>query len=178
MKELFIYKKHMLGLLTAIKKPAVIVPALGLVSLTDCQLAFFLLLIFLAADFLTGVIASWSIWKASKIDSSFWKTEFSSYKIRMSIIKTVTYFLLILLTYGIEVIFRIKTFENTLTEHEITLTLVSIAIACAVEFYSIFFENLPKAGFDIEKKVKAIFVKVKKAVISMKSLKNDDNSIT
>lgn len=177
MKELLVYKKHAIGLLTAIKKPAVAFPAIGMITLSDCQWGISLLFVLMLFDFVTGVLASWSLWKNSKIESSFWQKGFTSVRIRESVVKSITYFLLIMCAYGIETIFKIKTFKaESYTEHQITLTLAAIAIACAIEFYSIFFENLPKAGFSIEVKVKAIFVKVKSAISSVRSLKNGDNS--
>jgi hypothetical protein len=176
MKELLIYKKHALVLLTGIKKPAIAIPAVGMITLSDCQLGIFLLFGLMTLDFFTGVLASWNLWKDSKIESNFWKYGFSSSRIRQSIVKSVTYFLFIMCAYGIESIFKIKTFRaESYTEHQITLTLVSIAVSCAIEFYSIFFENLPKAGFSIENKVKAIFVKVKTAVTSVKEITNGDD---
>lgn len=179
MKELLLYKKHAIGLLTAIKKPAIAIPAIGMLTLTDCQWGMFLLFGLMSLDFITGVLASWNLWKDSKIESNFWKYGFSSSRLRTSLVKSITYFLFIICAYGIEQIFKIKTFKaESYTEHQITLTLFAIAVACAIEFYSIFFENLPKAGFSIELKVKAIFIKVKTAVKSVKELTNDDNSTT
>ncbi|HAP94535.1 phage holin family protein [Epilithonimonas hominis] len=176
MKELKTYKHHALLFLTAVKKPAVAIPTIGMVSLSDCQLGIFLLIILMLLDFITGVFASWVIWENSKVESKFWKYGFTSTRIRLSLVKCVTYFLFILCAFGIEYIFKIKSWKaENYTEHTITLTLITIAIACAIEFYSIFFENLPKAGFDIEKKVKLIFVKVKKAVTSVKDITNGSN---
>jgi hypothetical protein len=177
-KEIKIYKHHFLAVLTAVKKPAVIIPALGLISFSSCQLGILLLIGLITLDFITGVYASWNLWKDSKIESNFWKYGFSSNRVRMSVVKAVTYFLFILCAYGIEVIFKIKSFGiNAYSEHEITLTLFTIAISCAIEFYSIFFENLPKAGFDIGAQVTTIFNKIKSAVLSVKDIaQNDDNS--
>lgn len=176
MKELLIYKKHAIGLLTAFKKPSVAFPALGMLTLSDCQLGMFLLLGLMIFDFITGVLASWNLWKDSKIESNFWKFGFSSSRIRESVMKSVTYFLLIMCAYWIETTFKIKTFKaENYTDHQVSLTLLAIAISCAIEFYSIFFENLPKAGFSIENKVKAIYVKIKSAVSAIRNLKDGGN---
>ncbi|SHK69867.1 phage holin family protein [Epilithonimonas mollis] len=175
--ELQNYKHHAFAFLTAVKKPAVAVPTVGMISLSDCQLGIFLLIILMLLDFITGVFASWVIWENSKVESKFWKYGFTSTRLRLSLVKCVTYFLFILCAFGIEYIFKIKSWKaENYTEHQITLTLITIAIACAIEFYSIFFENLPKAGFDIETKVKLIFSKFKKAVTSVKDLTNGDSS--
>ncbi|MGG7468674.1 phage holin family protein [Chryseobacterium arthrosphaerae] len=180
MKELLIYKKPAIALLTAVKKPAVIVPAVGIMTVSDCVLGIFLLLGLMALDFVTGVLASWNIWKSSKIESNFWKYGFSSSRIRLSIAKSVTYFLLIICSYGIEVIFRIKSFgSNNYTDHELTLSLLAIAFSCSIEMYSIFFENLPKAGFDIWNYFKKMASKIKSGLTTIKDItKNDSNGIT
>ena len=180
MNELLVYKHHLIAVLTAVKKPAIIIPTIGFMTFSSWQLAMFLLLILMAVDFMTGVLASWSFWKASKIESSFWKYGFSSSKVRLSIAKSVTYFLFIILSFGIEIMFRIKSFgSNSYTDHEITLTLIAIALSCAIEFYSIFFENLPKAGFDIWEKFKAITDKIKTGITTVKDITNgNDNGTT
>lgn len=179
MKELLIYKKNAIAISAAIKKPAIIAPTLGLVTFSDSLLGIFLLLGLMAVDFITGVLASWNIWKNSKIESNFWKYGFSSSRIRLSIAKSVTYFLFILCSYSIEVIFRIKSFgSNNYTDHELTLSLLAIAVACSIEFYSIFFENLPKAGFDIWGYFKKITAKIKSGIKTVKDITDDNSNST
>ncbi len=181
MKELSVYKHHVIAILTAVKKPTIIIPAVGLMSFSSCQLAMFLLLVLMAIDFATGVLASWNIWHNSKIESNFWKYGFSSSRVRLSLVKSVTYFLFIICSYGIEIIFRVKSFGvSSYSDHEITLTLIAIALSCAIEVYSIFFENLPKAGFDIWDKLKMIAIKIKDGVTTVKDITNvnNDNSPT
>ncbi|AZA90914.1 Holin family [Chryseobacterium nakagawai] len=179
MKELLIYKKHIIAVLTAIKKPAIILPTIGFVTFSDNLMGIILLIGLMAADFITGVLASWNMWKNSKIESNFWKYGFSSSRIRLSIVKSVTYFLFILCTYGIEVIFRVKSFgKNGYTDHELTLSLFAVAIACSIEFYSIFFENLPKAGFDIWSYFKKITAKIKSGIKTVKEITDDNNNTT
>ncbi len=175
------YEKYSLAFLTAVKKPAVILPAVGVASLTSCQLAIFFLLGLMAADFGTGVFASWVIWKndPTKEGLKFIKHGISSDKIRLSLVKSVTYFMFIICAYGLEYIFKIKSFRaETYTDHQVTLTLIAIAIACAIEFYSIIFENLPKAGFSIESNVKKIYAVAKSVMSAIKNFKNGNNGPT
>jgi len=179
MKEFFIYKKYSLAFITAVKEPAVIIPAVWLASLSSCQLGVALLFGLMIGDFFSGVYASWVIFKQNPTNEGlrFRKHGFSSEKIRLSLSKSVTYFLFIMGAYGIEWVFKIKSFRaESYTDHQITITLISIAISCAIEFYSIFFENLPKAGFSIEVQVKAIYGKVKSVMTAIKNLRNGDNS--
>jgi len=178
MRELLTYKKTAIAVLTAVKKPTVAIPAVGLVTFSSYQLGIFLLLFFMTLDFITGVLASWILWKDSKAQSNFWKYGFSSRRLRLSVVKSVTYFLFILCAYSLETTFKLKPFGSTYTDHPVTITLVTIAIACSIELYSIFFENLRKAGFDIEKKVRTIFSKIKNAVKSVRELRDGDNNST
>lgn len=165
------YEHYVIGILTSIKKPAVLIPTIGVLELTNLQLALVLLFGLLSIDYITGVLASWINHK-KQFGTSFWKDSvngFSSEKWKKSLVKTITYFLFILTTWAIEKVFQIKPFTTSYTHvGNITLTLGAIGLSCGIEFYSIFFENLPKAGFNIEdrflklfNKVKSIFTKVK-----------------
>lgn len=172
------YEKYTLALLTGLQKPAVMIPAVGIATLSSCQLGLILLFGFMLGDFCSGLYASWVMFKQNPANEAlrFWKDGFSSEKIRLSLSKSVTYFLFIMGAFGIESVFKIKSFKaETYTDHQITLTLISIAISCAIEFYSIFFENLPKAGFSIETQVKAIYGKVKAVTNALKNLRNGNN---
>ena len=165
------YEHYVTGILTSIKKPEVLIPTIGVLKLTNLQLAIILLLGLLSVDYITGVLASWINHK-KLFGTSFWKDSingFSSEKWKKSLVKTITYFLFILTTWAIEKVFQIKPFNTFYSDiGNITITLVAIGLSCGIEFYSIFFENLPKAGFNIEdsflklfNKIKSIFTKVK-----------------
>lgn len=171
MANIKLYEHYVTGILTSIKKPAVLIPTIGVLELTNLQLAIVLLFGLLSVDYITGVLASWVNHK-KQFGTSFWKDSvngFSSEKWKKSLVKTITYFLFILTTWAIEKVFQIKPFTTSYTHvGNITLTLGAIGLSCGIEFYSIFFENLPKAGFNIEdrflklfNKVKSIFTKVK-----------------
>ena len=171
------YEHYITGILTSIKKPAVIIPTIGILELTNLQLALALLFGLLFIDYITGVLASWINHKKN-FKTSFWKDSvngFSSEKWKKSLVKIITYFLFILLTYEIEYIFQIKSFTSDYSDLKITITLFAIAISCGIEFYSIFFENLPKAGFDIEKKFMKLFDKAKSIFTKVKNF-NDEKT--
>ena len=158
------YEHYVTGILTSIKKPAIIIPTIGILELTNIQLALALLFGLLFIDYITGVLASWINHKKN-FKTSFWKDSvngFSSEKWKKSLVKTITYFLFILTTWCIEKVFQIKPFNTSYSNiGNITITLGAIGITCGTEFYSIFFENLPKAGFNIEKEFMKLFTKVK-----------------
>ena len=164
------YEHYITGILTSIKKPSVIIPTIGIIELSNIQLGLWLLFFLLSMDYFTGVYASWINYKKENGKRFFKDSQngFSSKLWKQSVTKVITYFLFILLTYAIEYIFQIKSFTSNYSDLKITITLFAIAISCGIEFYSIFFENLPRAGFDIENrflklfnKIKSIFTKVK-----------------
>lgn len=175
------YQNYSFAFLASVQKPAVVIPALGIASLSSCQFGVLLLFGLMIGDFLSGVYASWVVFKQDPANEGlrFRKNGFSSEKIRLSLSKSVTYFLFIIGAYGLEWVFKLKSFRaETYTDHQITITLITIAISCAIEFYSILFENLPKAGFSIEVQLKAIYGKVKAVMTALKNLRNGNNSST
>lgn len=180
MKELAAYEHYVMNFLQALQKPAVLFPAVGIsISLNSYHFAIFLLFGLLAADYVTGVYASWTEWRKLERPGSFWADRekgFTSDRNRLSIVKVVTYFLFILLSYVIEVVFRIKAFNIGWIDHELTITFVAMGISCAIEFYSIIFENLPRAGFSIWDKFKKITGTAKNAVSEIKDITNGNNN--
>lgn len=170
------YEHYVVGILTSIKKPAVIIPTIGIIELSNTQLALCLLFFLLSMDYFTGVYASWINYKKENGKGFFKDSEngFSSEKWQQSVTKAITYFLFILLTYAIQHIFQIKSFDSEYSHIKgITITLFAIAISCGIEFYSIFFENLPKAGFDIEKEFMKLFDKAKSIFKKVKNFKDE-----
>lgn len=180
MKELEALEKYFVNIVLAVKKPTVLLPAIGL-SLTfkNDFLMIYLLLILFASDFVTGVLASYVVFKKSNKKGKFFSDKedgFTSARWRLTFVKAITYFLLIILTKIIEDAFKIKVFEFSFTDHKVTISMISIAFSCACEFYSIFWENLPKAGFSIWDMFKKITGIAKEAVSDIKSISNDSNS--
>lgn len=177
MREIMTYLNY-LGKIPAIFKttfshPVLLTPLISIIILNNQILAILLLIFFLIADYATGVMAAWVEAKKQK-ETTKW---FSSEKTRLSIIKSVSYMLFILGCFAIEKIFLVKKFNFThFSEADFTLTLMACAICICIEFYSIFWENLPKAGVDIPGYVNKIIGKIKEIKTSVKSINNDDNS--
>ena len=168
------YEHYITGILTSIKKPYVIIPTIGIIELSNMQLSILLLFGLLAADWGTGVYAAWINYKKENGKGFFKDSEkgFSSRIWKQSLTKTITYFLFILSTYAIEYIFQIKSFTSDYSDLKITITLFAIGFICGIEFYSIFFENLPRAGFSIEDKFMKAFNKVKSIFTKVKNFKD------
>jgi len=145
-------------------------------SLTITQQALLMLLACFILDFITGVYASYIETKAKmKIPKAkrrwnrvlnnlevFGKT-ISSEKLRKSVVKAVAYCLFIICAYGIQVLFFVKTFKFTTVSHrEFTVTLIVITFCIITELWSVFKENLPRAGYDIGAAIMEVVRGVKK----------------
>jgi phage-related holin len=136
-------------------------------TLTNTEKAIYLLICFFLLDFLTGIIASWKEKiEAEKINPELKKENLiSSEKLRLSGIKAFTYASAILAVWGIEKVFIIRSFKfDHISEEHMTITLIFIGFCCAIEFYSIFFENLKRSGYDIKKNLVKVIVEIKKII--------------
>ena len=162
-----------ISLKTMSSSPAGVITGSSLVVvsvLTSVQKALILLLIFFVIDFITGIIASWKEKKdKEKIDPKVKEQSLiSSDKLKLSAVKAFTYASAILGVWGIEKVFFIRTFkfENVSTE-DLTVTLIFIGFCCAIEFYSIVFENFKRMGFDISKKALSVIRHTKKIIFQV-----------
>jgi len=79
-----------------------------------------------------------------------------SSKMRLSAVKFSTYGMGILIAYGLEWVFILEDFNLHSNLHKISLSTLITAFFCVIEFYSIFFENVRRMGFDIIQKIKNI----------------------
>jgi len=177
MEWLGLYSKYFfklgISLKTMASSPSGIVTGSTIVAvsvLTSIQKALLLLLLFFILDFITGILASWKIKKEEeKLDPTLKaKALISSDKLKLSAVKAFTYASAILGVWGIEKVFFIKTFkfDNVSTE-DLTVTLIFTGFCCAIEFYSIVFENFKKMGFDISKRFLSVVNSIKKIIFQV-----------
>lgn len=139
--------------------PTIVLPSIEISDLTTAQKACILLGFFFVLDFITGILASWVEFKKvlPLVPSSGKRYVISSTKLRLSGVKFITYAFGIICAWGIEVVFVLREIPTgKITTHDLTFTTIVIAFFCAIEFYSIFFENIKRMGFDIIHKVKTI----------------------
>ena len=179
MTEYTLYKKYTISFLTSIPKPIVLISAISVFEFTHLTSAILLLFMLLSLDFVTGVLASYIEWKKLNKNTSFFKDSdgFSSEKWRPSLIKSITYMMLIIVFNLFEKTFGLKEFHMEYTNIEsISFTLFAVALACAIEFYSIFFENLPKAGYSIEDKFFSFLNEAKKIFTKVSNFKDGQDS--
>lgn len=134
-------------------------PVLTMPVFTIPQKALILLGGLFVVDFITGIWACWIEYKKDwPIDQITGRRErlIKSAKLRLSAVKFGTYAIMILGAYGIEWVFILGEFEPHERLQKMTLATIVIAFCCVIEFYSIFFENVKRMGFDIVQKVKNI----------------------
>lgn len=142
--------------------------------LTTSQKAALLLGIFFILDFITGILASWIEFRKTNSGTGK-KYVIQSSKLRLSAVKFICYALGILCAWGIEIVFVIKKIPSgSISTQNLTFTTVVIAFFCVIEFYSIFFENIKRMGFDVIQKVKKISSEGWKLY---KTIKNENNGI-
>lgn len=191
MGELKLFSCYILKLFSSLalitKKPISLIIAAPVVTtaiIIDLRGILDILLWTFAGDFVSGVYASYIETKVTykKIKKSpavgFWRKllykleilreTISSEKLRKSFVKALVYMAVIFFSFKLEQIFAFKTFKmSAVSERDFTVTTIVISIAIFIEAYSIFFENLPRAGFDIgaafSKSVRGV-KKVKKEV--------------
>jgi phage-related holin len=177
MEWITLYSKYFfklgLNLKTMGSSPAGIVTGTSLVAisvLSSVQKALLLLLLFFILDFITGILASWKEKKEKEKTKPELKEEslISSEKLKLSAVKAFTYASAILGVWGIEKVFFIRTFkfDNVSTEG-LTITLIFVGFCCAIEFYSIVFENFKRMGFDIAKSFINVVKNVKKIIFQV-----------
>lgn len=173
--------KPIMALKTLFTNPiglAISLPSLTyLTTSTDVEKAWYLLGLVYIIDFITGIYASFveakreeSFIKIFATKKTYWQRvgtkitlffdTISSEKLRKSIVKAIAYLLLILLVFFVEKTFLIKAFQwVSISDKEWTITLIAQGICIGIEMYSIFLENLKRAGFDIVGSIIGVFKK-------------------
>lgn len=148
-----------------------------LTQATDVTKAWYLLALVYILDFITGIYASFVEAKRNdkfkeefSTKNTYWQKigakikllfdTISSEKLRKSIVKAIAYLLLILLVFFVEKTFLIKAFQLiSISDKQWTITLIAQGICIGIEMYSIFLENLKRAGFDIVGNIIGMFKK-------------------
>lgn len=165
MHEFLIYKTYFLKLAISIKaiftKPAgvaMLIPTISLALLTTMQLCLIFLFIAFVIDFGTGVLASYCEMKDQKLTVKVYLIE--SKKLRSSLVKAITYMMLIAFVFGFEKIFFIKEFTfSGISDKSFTVTIIAIAACIVIELLSIL-ENMKRSGYDLLGKIKTSAKKI------------------
>lgn len=166
MQELYVFLKYPTKILTTLKlmlsKPAglfLLIPVIAMPELTTTVKALYLLGALFVVDFITGIGASWVEFKKSLpvLPGSGKRYVIQSSKLKLSGVKFIIYGLGCLIAAGIEWVFIAQEFEPHKALKKLTLTAIVIGFFCAIEVYSIVFENFKRMGFDVIQQIKKIF---------------------
>jgi phage-related holin len=165
--------KLCIGVKTMVSNPIGLMTGTSIITislLTSVQKALILLFVFFILDFVTGILASWKEKREKEKEDPALKEEslISSDKLKLSAVKAFTYASSILGVWGIEKVFFIKTFKfDNISTENLTVTLIFIGFCCAIEFYSIVFENFKRMGFDIARRFISVVKNVKKILFQV-----------
>lgn len=127
------------------------IPIVSSVATSSKSFAIYSLGLLMLFDFITGIGASYVEKKELEKTNPELKNEnlISSKKLKLSLLKIIIYFGGILCAHGLETTFYFKPFEFSMLEKPVSISLLAIGFCCAIEFYSIFFENFKRMGIDI-----------------------------
>jgi hypothetical protein len=131
-----------------------LISTVTIATLSTIQMSLLFLFISFIFDFLTGIYASWVEWKNKKIQITTYLIE--SKKLRKSVGKAIAYMAAIGFTYGVELVFFIKSFKISASGANLTITLIAVGVCVAIEFFSVL-ENMKRSGFDLIGKAKKGF---------------------
>lgn len=142
--------------------------ALGAVS-TNTYLLIILLFGSTILDFITGVIASYV--EDKKVKRNYKAYFIQSNKIRESVVKSISYMFLIIVTRIFCIIFSIPVITIPIIGIVTSLTTIAFIMCISIETYSVF-ENLKRSGFDIFDKFKNVVnavIKIIKYIVKTKN---------
>lgn len=145
-----------------LKKPILLlvsVPAIAAVNVVvSFEAVAWVLTIMCIADLITGLLASYYIWKKSSPKERwfFGKGEgFSSDKFKKMFFKLICYLAIPLLFVKFQQILMLKNFRyESFSDAEFELATIALIVFCLNEGFSIFHENLPKCGFNLWQSIK------------------------
>jgi len=165
MHEFLVYKTYFLKLAISIKaiftKPVgitLLIPTISIGLLTTFQLLLIFLFVVFVIDFGTGILASYCEMKDQKIPVKVFLIE--SKKLRSSLVKAITYMMLIAFVYGFEKIFFIKEFNfASISDKAFTVTTIAVGACNVIELISIL-ENMKRSGYDLLGKIKSSAKKI------------------
>lgn len=153
-----------------VKKPVLILaglPVVAIAPVVDFLSLVTVLFWLFVVDFITGLLASYFVWKEKAEKNKFFfgvNQGYTSDKFKKCVIKGMAYGGLPLIVAKFQDAFMLKTFSvSYITEARIDLTTVMILLFCLNEVYSIIWENLPKCGLDVPKSINNIWGVVKTA---------------
>lgn len=157
-----------------INKPIIgllaLVPTVAVVPVVDFWSAVYILGLLFIGDLITGLSASYFIWKKKRNRKEKWffgKGEgFSSDKFKKMFVKLMIYLGTPFIVQKFQETFRLHNLKyETISDAEFSIATVLIIVFCLNEGFSIFHENLPECGFNLWERIKkmiGLYKEVKK----------------
>jgi hypothetical protein len=122
--------------------------------ISNLHFALLILLAAFIADFFTGWLASYMEIKRGDKPMPASGRSFESKKARESVVKGISYILLILGSVAMEFVFFDRKFNfSSLTQKELGVTELVVGFCFSIELYSTIMENMKRAGFDVVAKI-------------------------
>lgn len=148
-----------------------LVPTVAVVPAVDLWGAVYVLGLLFIGDLITGLLASYFIWKKQPEKKDKWffgKGEgFSSDKFKKMFVKLIIYLGAPLVVQKFQTVFMIKNFKyESISNAELSIATFLILVFCLNEGFSIFHENLPNCGFNL-------WDRIKKMIGFYKEVKNE-----
>ena len=163
MKELETYIHYLMQVPTAFKKSfqslggiATMIGGMA-IGLTGMQKALIALAIVFHLDLITGCVASWIEHRNNKEKAKVYF--FESSKLRLSVVKAVSYLMLILSSWLLGLLFFDMPISLYYSTKTFTPAEITTGVCIAIEIWSNI-ENVKRAGFDIVGKVTGIIKQV------------------
>lgn len=152
----------------AIKNPIIltgIAPVIALSPIVDFRDVVFILIWLFIVDLFSGLAASYFVWKKTALKGKWFFGQsqgFSSDKFKKCFVKGIVYGGFPLIVFKFQQVFLIKNISlKAVTDSQMDITTIFLLLFCANEFFSIFWENLPKCGLNLPKGIRDFCIGVK-----------------
>lgn len=122
--------------------------AIVIANSTTTQLSFYIFLAMMAFDFATGILAAYIEQLKNPKEIKVYLVKSS--RARESLVKLITYLMVIAFMYMFEITLKMKPFEfdNDYFQVSLTISNITILICAVIEFFSVL-ENAKRSGFDV-----------------------------
>lgn len=153
-------------------KKLLFVPLLAIFGIFSAHTALLVSMLFFMTfiDFITGIVASYI--EDKKVKKEYKAYFIQSEKLRTSVLKTLSYMTLILVSHFFALIFGIGVVTIPIVGLTATLETIAFTICISIEVYSVF-ENLKRSGFDIFAEFKNVVNAVIKIIKYIVKIKNN-----
>lgn len=141
------------------------IPSIAVAPIVDLKSVVWILVWLFLVDLFSGLCASYCVWLETAEKGKYFFGQsggFSSDKFKKCFIKGIIYGAFPIIVLKFQQVFLIKNMKfSSITDSQIDITTICILVFCANEFFSIFWENLPKCGLNLPKGIRDLITGVK-----------------